>query len=284
MGLNIKRLRELQKDLEKKARQEMMENISDELIKFVLDEDISQDYRVEKRRPITQQSKRVIGHWVKEGVIKGDQNTEGGWYYFSKTESIWIDIVTQLREFGLSLTKIKLIREKLFEEEISNFRLIDFALMQTVLKEPYVMIVYPDGIINLTKIKGGCETTGCSCSNNWVFWHWSVRIIASYGECPFIALPELSTVQIFGCCQGYTSIRLIFIIKYDLFGFFGLFSGCPGDLLRYLEGSGSLVSHMYLYCVHTAVIGDSRLVSGDLRYRVGEIFSGIRKGIFDCIE
>ena len=41
---------------------------------------------------------------------------------------------------------------------------------------------------------------------------------------------------------------------------------------------------MYLYCVHTAVIGDSRLVSGDLRYRVGEIFSGIRKGIFDCIE
>mgnify|MGYP000608998703 FL=1 len=152
MGLNIKRLRELQKDLEKKARQEMMENISDELIKFVLDEDISQDYRVEKRRPITQQSKRVIGHWVKEGVIKGDQNTEGGWYYFSKTESIWIDIVTQLREFGLSLTKIKLIREKLFEEEISNFRLIDFALMQTVLKEPYVMIVYPDGIINLTTL------------------------------------------------------------------------------------------------------------------------------------
>ena len=41
---------------------------------------------------------------------------------------------------------------------------------------------------------------------------------------------------------------------------------------------------MYLYCVHAAVIGDSRLASGDLRYRVGEIFSGICKGIFDCIK
>lgn len=153
MGLNIKKLKELQKDLEKKARQEMLENISDELINFVLDEDISQDYRVEKKRPVTQQSKRVIGHWVKEGVIEGNQNTDGGWYYFSKTESIWIDIVTQLREFGLSLTKIKLVREKLFEEEVSNFRLIDFALMQTVLKETYVMIVYPDGSINLTTLQ-----------------------------------------------------------------------------------------------------------------------------------
>lgn len=153
MGLDIKKLKELQKDIEKKARQEMIENISENLIDFVLDKDILQDYRTDKGRIIAQQSKRVIGHWVKEGVINGKQNTDGGWYYFNKTESIWINIVTLLREFGLSLPKIKFVKEQLFKEEVSNFRIIDFALMHTILREAYVMLVYPDGSITLTTLK-----------------------------------------------------------------------------------------------------------------------------------
>lgn len=153
MGLDIKKLRELQKDIQEKARIEMMENISNELINFVLDKDIFQDYRNDKGRVIAQQSKRVIGHWVKEGVISGEQNMEGGWYYFNKTETIWIDIVTHLREFGLSLPKIKLVREQLFKEEVPNFRIIDFALMHTILRDAYVMLVYPDASITLTSLE-----------------------------------------------------------------------------------------------------------------------------------
>lgn len=149
-GLDLKKLRELQSDLREKARIEMTENITDNLINFVLDEAIIDSFRNEKGRKITQQSKRVIGHWVKEGVIIGEQNNEGGWYYFDRIESIWIDIVTQLREFGLSLGKIKKIREQLFTEVQKGFRLIDFVLMHSVLRSPYIMLVKMDGTIDTT--------------------------------------------------------------------------------------------------------------------------------------
>lgn len=153
MGLDFKKLIELQVDIKEKARREMMENITENLIQFVLDDTITDNFKNVKGRKITEQSKRVIGHWVKEGVITGEQRNEGGWFYFSRTESVWIDIVTQLREFGVSLQKIKSIREKLFDEIQQGFSLIDFALMHSILKSPYIMMVKMDGSIHMTTSK-----------------------------------------------------------------------------------------------------------------------------------
>ncbi|RRQ46494.1 MerR family transcriptional regulator [Chryseobacterium sp. SC28] len=150
MGLDLKKMRALQADIHKKAQEEMMENISENLINFVLDDDIADSFKKEKGRRITEQSKRVIGHWVKEGVITGEQHHEGGWFYFDRTESIWIDIVTHLRGFGLSLKIIKTIREKLFNEVQPGFRMIDFAIIHSVLRSHYIMMVNPNGSINLT--------------------------------------------------------------------------------------------------------------------------------------
>ena len=150
MGLDLKKMRAMQEDIHKKAQKEMMENISENIIHFVLDEDISGSFRHEKGRKITEQSKRVIGHWVKKGVITGEQHHEGGWFYFDRTESIWIDVVTQLREFGLSLEKLKKIRGLLFNEIQDGFRMIDFAVIHSVLRSPYIMMVNMDGSINLT--------------------------------------------------------------------------------------------------------------------------------------
>lgn len=153
MGLDLKRMKEVSVEIRKQAESEMMSNISTNLINFVLDDTIIDSFKNEKGRKITEQSKRVIGHWVKEGVISGVQKHEGGWYYFDRTESVWIDIVTQLREFGLSLQKLKKIREQLFAEIQIGFRLIDFALMHSVLRTPYIMIVNTDGNIKLTTVK-----------------------------------------------------------------------------------------------------------------------------------
>lgn len=158
MGLDIKRLKEIHVNLKEKAQKEIMENISANLIEFVLDDAISDSFNNEKGRKITEQSKRVIGHWIKEGVITGEQRHEGGWFYFNRTESIWIDIVTQLREFGLSLQKIKSIREELFNEYVESFRVIDFAIIHSVLRSPYVMLVSMDGSINLTTANLYSET------------------------------------------------------------------------------------------------------------------------------
>ncbi|NDW11082.1 MerR family transcriptional regulator [Dysgonomonas sp. 520] len=146
MALNFEKLKEKQKELEEKVRQEQMENMSKELISFVLDGDLTHSFREEKIRKVTEQSKRVLSYWVKKGLIHpAEREKEGAWFYFDRTESIWIDIITQIREFGLDLDKILLVREALFQKVVESFRMIDFCLMHSILKESYLMIIYADG-------------------------------------------------------------------------------------------------------------------------------------------
>lgn len=141
MALDIQKIKALQPELDRRAQVEQQENWSKSLLNFLLDGDMIEKLHNEKSRKFTTESKRVIGHWVKEGVISGKQESEGGWYYFNRIESIWIDIVSQLREFGLSLPKIKFIREDLFKEVVSGFRLIDQALMLSILNNPQALII-----------------------------------------------------------------------------------------------------------------------------------------------
>ena len=144
--LNFEKLKEVQKQLEKSVHKEQMENLSDELTNFVLDKDLKHSFQEEKMRKTTEQSKRVLSYWVKKGIVKpAERKKDGAWFYFDRVESIWIDIVTQIREFGLDLDKIAAIRQALFHEEVKNFRVIDFCLMYSILREPYLMIIYANG-------------------------------------------------------------------------------------------------------------------------------------------
>lgn len=150
MGLNISKLKKNQEKINQRAKEEIYKNLSDNLVNVLLDNDLKENFHGEKSRKRTEQSKRVISYWVKKGVIKADQNTEGGWFYFDRIESIWIDIVSELRDFGLDLDKIVKVREELFLESVENFKLIEFALIHSILKEPYLMIIYKDGTTSVT--------------------------------------------------------------------------------------------------------------------------------------
>jgi len=154
MGLNLVRLKKIQIDLERKCREEQRKNLTRELIELVLDNDLKKSFQEEASRVNSEQSRRVQSYWVKKGIIKPqEREKDGGWFYFDRTESIWIDIVTQLREFGLDLDKILKVREVLFSEEVKDFKVIDFCLIHSILKEPYLMIVYSDGKVGLMTAK-----------------------------------------------------------------------------------------------------------------------------------
>ena len=47
------------------------------------------------------------------------------------------------------MDKIKSVRNQLFSEKVAGFSLIEFALMHSVLKHPYLMLVYQEGNIQL---------------------------------------------------------------------------------------------------------------------------------------
>lgn len=148
MGLNLVKLREFQVDIEERCREEQRQNLTKELINLVLDKDLKRSFQEESSRIITEQTKRVLSYWAKKGIIQPEsREKKGAWFRFDRTESIWIDIVTQLREFGLDLDTILKIRETLFSEEVKGFKLIDFCLVHSILKEPYLMIIYSDGTV-----------------------------------------------------------------------------------------------------------------------------------------
>ncbi len=76
---------------------------------------------------------RVLNHWYQTSIIS-DRRTDGkGWSKFSFTELVWIKLIVRLRKFGLSLDKIKIVKEDLskyaVEDAYSMFPLLDFYLL-----------------------------------------------------------------------------------------------------------------------------------------------------------
>ena len=171
MALDFEKLKIAQKEFDESIYQEQMKELSAELINFVLDKDFQHSFQEEKVRKTTEQSKRVLSYWVKRGIIKPAKRTkEGGWFYFDRIESFWIDIVSQLREFGLDLDKIALVRKELFREEIYRFRMIDFCLIYSILRQPYLMIIFSDGKTGFATAKQyGKEIAVKSLSPHLVF-------------------------------------------------------------------------------------------------------------------
>ena len=79
---------------------------------------------------------RVLHHWYQTGVITDRRAKGKGWSKFSFTELVWIKLIIRLREFGLSLDKIKIGKEDLSkyaaEDAGSTFPLLDFYLLKSI--------------------------------------------------------------------------------------------------------------------------------------------------------
>lgn len=102
----------------------------------------------EKKYPVsfTEQTYRVIGSWVKYGLL--DDPQEGGkWKKFSILDLVWIKIIDKLREFGYPVRKIEKVRQALFYAPNAEvWYNLDFAIWQVSYQKKNInLIVYSDG-------------------------------------------------------------------------------------------------------------------------------------------
>jgi DNA-binding transcriptional MerR regulator len=93
-------------------------------------------------------SYRKINHWQTEGLI--DFEKEGKeWLKFSIMDALWLYIIDELREWGVSLEKIKKTKKSLsrFKEETGKqMAVLEYcAFLGLVEKAPLTLIVFPDG-------------------------------------------------------------------------------------------------------------------------------------------
>ena len=54
-------------------------------------------------------SKRLVSHWLDEGVITDDRKGDTTHRYFSYMEMFWVAIIIELRRFSYPIKKIKII-------------------------------------------------------------------------------------------------------------------------------------------------------------------------------
>ena len=94
---------------------------------------------------------RVLNHWQKLELLSDSREASNGWNKFSLSETIWINLILKLRNFGFSLKLIKKVKESLSiygsNEIISKMPLLDFFIsFCLVSEEPVKILVFEDGL------------------------------------------------------------------------------------------------------------------------------------------
>jgi len=96
---------------------------------------------------------RVLNHWCNKGLIE-DNREEGkkdiSWRRFSIFDRLWIEVIIELRHYGVSLDIIKKIREKMFEHVVENrYNITNFEYAvyrcQLIAKSQMHLVVFKDG-------------------------------------------------------------------------------------------------------------------------------------------
>jgi DNA-binding transcriptional MerR regulator len=107
----------------------------------------------ERSKPMSspELSYRVINHWEKNGLIDVERGEAAGWRKYSAMDAIWINLMIELRKFGVSIENIRKIREQLTaRNELyrpSIYPLLEFytSLFMRYKEETYILI--PDNFV-----------------------------------------------------------------------------------------------------------------------------------------
>lgn len=107
-----------------------------------------------KRSTISQQdvSYRVISYWDTQGLIECERDSEKGWRKFNLVETLWLQVIQELRKFGLTTNTISIAKTYFFETNNNSDAVpyLDFYLASAMaLNRPVCLIVFPSGACEL---------------------------------------------------------------------------------------------------------------------------------------
>ncbi|AGC75978.1 hypothetical protein LX97_00656 [Nonlabens dokdonensis] len=146
MGIDVNKLRskEVLTKFDQNATIEKLEQIPEKLIQFSASSTIK--YCLNKKfRAKSEPSARVLNNWIEKGLVQVSPDDKGKIKRFDKIESIWINIIIELRSFGVSIPSLLRTRKILFDYLLGEFSLIKFQFLNAILLESQVLIVYKDG-------------------------------------------------------------------------------------------------------------------------------------------
>jgi hypothetical protein len=124
-------------------------NISDEFKK--LRESLNDRKYTVKETSI---SYRVINHWGSNNILPEGVRDDSGWRKFNLIEIIWLHAVTQMRNFGLSLKKINVVRNSVmtWDARSDEYSSVEFFIAEMTFSptDPYI-IIFGDGHVMIAR-------------------------------------------------------------------------------------------------------------------------------------
>ncbi len=99
-------------------------------------------------------SYRVINHWGSNNILPEGVKDDGGWKKFNLIEVVWLYAASQMRDFGLSLEKISIVRNSVMDldERGEKYPMFEFFIAEMTYSHtnPYI-IIFGDGHVMLVR-------------------------------------------------------------------------------------------------------------------------------------
>lgn len=126
-------------------------------------------------------SYRSLNHYEKLGLIECSRKSEAGWRKFTGFDLIWINLIEQIRHFGVSLNNIRQLKTNIFEYgKLGNIDAEKFLIKS--FQEEVVDAIYSKNDIYLVVFSDWSYTFFDSFSKQ----QWNLQ---SYKQRPHINLP-----------------------------------------------------------------------------------------------
>lgn len=139
--MDLKKLKSQSKDIKKQAFLEELENMPITFFEFA-NNDISNNCLNNTKAGITSDiSPRALNRWIQQGVVVVKEADVGKNKRFNRLESIWIKIALELRNFGVSLSDLRYIREQLFDYKVAGFSMFKFKVLKNILSNPDYIVI-----------------------------------------------------------------------------------------------------------------------------------------------
>lgn len=93
---------------------------------------------------------RVINHWAEQGLISSYRNSDSaaGWRKLCLFDLIWINVLVELRKYGMSISMLRNTFESVFNHQsISSLHIpvFEIGVCLCIQKTPVSLIVFSDG-------------------------------------------------------------------------------------------------------------------------------------------
>lgn len=135
---------EFKEKLDRQSVEEKYSAIPENLIHF-LNNNILNSLLSKESKPKNTPSARVLNHWINDGLIEVEEGKKNRIKHFKLVEKVWLNIIIEMREFGMSLENIHRVKKVLLNEVAENFSLLKFQIVNCILLNEQTLVTYKDG-------------------------------------------------------------------------------------------------------------------------------------------